>query len=118
GRRCGEREAGGGAAGDAPVHGVVVCWRQLQMEDAPLSRARRVTDAKAAAVFAQPRRARLLLAFAARERSLVEVAAELGIALNLAHYHVRRMVALGLLQPTRARARRGRPQQLYRAAST
>lgn len=71
-----------------------------------------------------PEAARILIAderkflepFMARERSISEVANELGISVEALAYRVRRFVTLGLLHCTREKPRKGRAIRYYQAA--
>lgn len=74
------------------------------------------TKAEAAA-FDHPLRSRLLMACARAERSLTQLARELGQPLPKLHYHLNRLVDSGLLRESRAEARPGRPIRYYRAAA-
>lgn len=76
-----------------------------------------VDTRRAAALFSDPRRRRILLAFVGRDRCLSEVAALIGMPLNLLHYHVERLLEAGLLQRRGKVARAGRPVQFYGAAA-
>ncbi len=76
-----------------------------------------ITDARTAAVFANRRRVRILLALAGRERSLGELAALTGERLSLLHHHVRALLAAGLVTVAREQARAGRPVRFYRAVA-
>ena len=76
-----------------------------------------VRDARAAAVFTDPRMRRLLLWFVRRSRSVGEAATAWEMDPKRAHYYVRRLVGLGLLLVVEQRARAGRPIKYYRAAS-
>lgn len=77
-----------------------------------------VETKSAAALFGHPGRRRILFAFAGSDRSLSEVAALVGMPMNLLHYHVQRMLSAGLLRPRGRVARAGRPVLLYRAAAS
>jgi DNA-binding transcriptional ArsR family regulator len=57
----------------------------------------------------------LLLAFVGRERTLSEVAESTGMALNLLHHHVTRLVRHGLVEVVGERRRAGRAIRYYRA---
>ena len=87
------------------------------MKDVILSRAFRVADARTAAAFAHPLRRRLVLLFAARERSVAEMASATGEDLKRLHYHVTALQQLGLLEVARELARAGRAVKLYRAVA-
>lgn len=79
------------------------------------SRAHRIAGRAQAVALDHPVRSRLLMACAPRERSLTELAKELGQPLPKLHYHVGRLTAAGLLRQSRAEARAGRPVRYYRA---
>jgi transposase len=64
--------------------------------------------AEAAALLVDKRRNRFFTPFLARERSVTEVAAELGVGKSLVSYWVGRMCRLGLLQAVPAAGRRRR----------
>lgn len=68
-----------------------------------------------AAFLADSRRRRILLAFVGQERSLTDVSAALAMPLNLLHYHVRKLVAFGVVEVVRERPRAGRAVRYYRA---
>lgn len=87
------------------------------MKDALLSRALRVTDARAAGALGDPMLRRLTLGFVGRARSLSEVAASSGLELKRLHHHVTRLCRLGLLEVVGGRPRRGRAIKLYQAAA-
>lgn len=87
------------------------------MHGAPLpADAFTVRTEKAAAVFADQRR-RLVFELARGERALKELADATGMSLPLLTYHVRRLVALGLVREQRKKPRAGRPVRLYRAVA-
>jgi hypothetical protein len=54
---------------------------------------------------------------AGRDRSLSELAKEIGQPLPKLHYHLGRLTACGLLQLSRSQARAGRPIRYYRAVA-
>lgn len=68
-----------------------------------------------AAALDHPVRARLLLACARRERTLSELAREMGQPLAKLHYHAARLVDCGLLRVSRIEPRPGRPIRHYLA---
>ncbi|HEX8261514.1 MAG TPA: hypothetical protein VF547_01420 [Allosphingosinicella sp.] len=76
-----------------------------------------IETAAAAAAFAKARSRAVLLALAAREQSLRQLADSTGLRLNLLHYHVARLHALGLIETVRAEPRPGRPVKIYRAVA-
>ncbi len=87
------------------------------MEDDRLSRASRIRDPAAAAVFADPKRRRMLTLFMGRERSLSDAAAALAVPMNRLAYHVGAFLRLGLICVTRVQKRAGRPIRHYRAVA-
>ncbi len=88
------------------------------MEDAILNRALTVTTPEAAAALGDPFRRHLVLSFIGRERSVSEIAAAGGISVSLAHYHVRRLCELGLLEQSSFEPRRGRAIKKYTARTS
>jgi hypothetical protein len=60
----------------------------------------------------------ILLALIDEDRSLAELGRELDLPLNLLHYHVHRLVKLGLVKIARTERRAGAPIRRYRAAAT
>lgn len=76
-----------------------------------------VSDARTASAFANMRQRRLLLELVAQELSLQELAHKLKLPLSLAHYHVTRLLALGIVMMTREQPRAGRVIKHYRAAA-
>ena len=76
-----------------------------------------IATAAAAAAFASARSRAVLLALAAGERSLKQLAGTTGLKLNLLHYHVARLRALGLIEIVRSERRPGRPVKIYRAVA-
>ena len=87
------------------------------MERPDWSRVYRVKDTRAAAVFVDPKSRRILLGFVPEPRSVGEAAAAFNMNLKSIHYHVRRLVELGLLSEVATRPRGGRPIKLYRAVA-
>jgi DNA-binding transcriptional ArsR family regulator len=79
------------------------------------SSAHRVTAGEQAAALDHALRSRLLLACARTDRSLTELARELGQPLPKLHYHVGRLVEAGLLRVSRVEPRSGRSIRRYRA---
>jgi hypothetical protein len=88
------------------------------MEDDDSSSFAVVRDPKAAAFLADLERVQVLLPFLERERTVSDVARELDLPLDAMYYRVRRLVELGLLQPTRTVPRKGRALTLYRARAS
>lgn len=84
--------------------------------NSPLPDAFVVRTEKAAAVFKDHRR-RLVLELVRGERSLKDLADITGMSLALLTYHVRRLVALGLVREHRKKPRAGRPVRMYRAVA-
>lgn len=78
---------------------------------------RRVTGDEAARALLHPDRARTLLPFLDRARSVTEAARELRVKPNTLLYRVRRLVELGLLCEAGEAVRGGRKVRLYRAAA-
>ncbi len=76
-----------------------------------------LNDAKAATFVTLPASSRYFIPFLGRERSPAEVARELGVDIGSVTYRIRKMLALGLVRPTRRVTRPGRPIQLYRATA-
>jgi len=87
------------------------------MKDDTLSRAHRITDARAAAALSDPLRRRLVLELAGRERALAELAASCELDLKRVHYHVTALKKLGLVKVTRKQERAGRAIKFYRAVA-
>jgi hypothetical protein len=87
------------------------------MERVDHSRAYRISSRAEAMALDHPVRSRLLMACAPRERSLTELALELGQPLPKLHYHVGRLTACGLLRQARVEPRAGRPIRHYRAVA-
>lgn len=79
------------------------------------SRSHRVTSRAQTTALDHPLRSRLLMACVLRDKSLTELARELGQPLGKLHYHVRRLMACGLLIVGRTEQRPGRPIRYYRA---
>ena len=74
-----------------------------------------VTEPAVARLLEDGRRRRLLLSFVPCERSLKDAAVMNGLPLNLAHYHLRRLIGSGLVETTREQKRAGRPIRFYRS---
>jgi DNA-binding transcriptional ArsR family regulator len=74
-----------------------------------------VRSAAVARVLEDGRRRRILLSLVAQERSLKEAAELNRLPLNLAHYHLRQLIAADLVEITREQKRAGRPVKFYRA---
>ncbi len=89
----------------------------MEVEGHDSSSFRTVRDAKAAAVLADLERVRALVPFLGRERSVSDVADELGLPVDATYYRVRRLVDLGLLERSRTVPRKGRALKLYRATA-
>jgi hypothetical protein len=87
------------------------------MERVDHSRAYRISKRAEAAALDHPVRSRLLLACGLRERSLTDLAKEMGQPLPKLHYHVGRLTACGLLRQARVEPRAGRPIRYYRAVA-
>lgn len=76
-----------------------------------------IADKKAAAIFSRPRSRAILLHLAGAERTLGELSEALCLPLSLLHYHVRRMLAFGLVEIVREAPRAGRALKSYRAVA-
>lgn len=76
-----------------------------------------IRDPRVAAVFTDPRRRRLLMWFANRPASVGEAAIDMDMDIRRAHYFVRRLLRLGLLEVAEERSRAGRAIKLYRTVS-
>lgn len=74
-------------------------------------------DAEAAKVIAEPAALRYLEPFVAQERSVGQVAQELGVSPSGVLYRVRQFLRLGLIVETRAEPRNGRPIRYYRSVA-
>ena len=68
-------------------------------------------------MFVDPKSRRILMGFVRDPRSVSEAAAAFNMNLKSLHYHVRKLVGLGLLAEVGTRARGGRPIKLYRAVA-
>lgn len=89
----------------------------LQMQPPDPSRAFKITTRQQSVCFEHPARCWALTACGARERSLSELAAELGVPLPKLHYHIERLLAARLLVVSRSEPRAGRPVRFYRAVA-
>jgi predicted ArsR family transcriptional regulator len=76
-----------------------------------------ISDARAAALFAGATSRSILLALVATEQTLSSLRTALGLSLSLLHYHVSRMVGLGLVTVASENRRAGRPRKAYRAVA-
>lgn len=74
-----------------------------------------VTEPDVAAVLASPDHLRFLAPFVGQERTLSDVARELGVPLSTLYRRVQRYVRLGLLRVVREEARAGRARKHYRS---
>lgn len=74
-----------------------------------------MSSSSVAHVLADPRRRRLLLSLIDQERSLKGVADLNKLPLNLAHYHLNKLLSAELVEITRQQKRAGRPVRFYRA---
>lgn len=77
----------------------------------------KVEDPSAARAISEPASLRFFQPFLARERSVGEVADEIGASMSSVLYRVRQFLRLGLLEQTRLRPRRGRPIRYYRSVA-
>jgi hypothetical protein len=102
--------------------------RQLQKVESALKLIRRhlmvdcieqmiVEEKRAARAFATARPRAILFALMQSEHSLQGLQTSLGFSLSLLHYHVSRMLALGLLRVVRREARAGSTIAIYAAAA-
>ena len=76
-----------------------------------------IQTARAARVLADPTERRFLKPFMAGEKTLSEAAAELGLKLNAMHYHVKKLLALDLIEVVREEPRGGRALKVYGASA-
>lgn len=76
-----------------------------------------ITDPQVAAFISDRARGRHLDPFLARERTIAEAAAELGISPQRMHYWVRQMMQLGLLLPVRSEVRGRSRTSVYRSSA-
>ncbi len=76
-----------------------------------------ITDLAVAKALAHPLRTRILAALEGRTRSPSELASELDASLGVVSYHVRRLVALGLVKLVRRVPRRGAVEHYYAATT-
>jgi hypothetical protein len=76
-----------------------------------------VTDRRAAAIFNNLRQRQILLTLIDRQCSLSELSRTTGIALNLLHHHIARLISFGLVKINGMRPRAGAPVKLYRATA-
>ncbi len=90
----------------------------LEMEDVDSSSVEIVTDAESARLLADPESARFVFPFLGRERTVSEVAAELGLKVDAMYYRVKRLERLGLLRVVRLLERKGRAIRTYQASSS
>ncbi len=77
----------------------------------------KVEDAEAAKAIADPAALRYLEPFVGQERSVGQVAQELGVSLSGVLYRVRQFLRLGLIGETRSEPRSGRPIRYYRSVA-
>lgn len=84
---------------------------------APQGTTKRVEDPEAVAFLLDLATLRYLLPFLGRERTVREVAPEVGLSPNSLLYRVRKMCDLGLLEVSRLEPRRGRPVKVYRSTA-
>lgn len=76
-----------------------------------------IAERAAAAVFANPRQRKIVLALIAGERSLAELSLLTETPLNLLHHHMGRFLRLGLVRVARRQSRAGAPIKFYRATA-
>lgn len=75
-----------------------------------------IQDEKAAQLLIDLEQAKWVLPFMAEERSVSEVARELGMAVDAMTYRAKRCLKLGILKEVRKEARKGRAITYYKAA--
>jgi DNA-binding transcriptional ArsR family regulator len=78
-----------------------------------LNQYRDITGVSLAKALAHPLRTRILAALEERIASPSELAAELDASLGVVSYHVRRLVALGFVEPVKRVPRRGAVEHYY-----
>jgi len=100
------------------LHHIKIRRKLLRMKDTILSSAFDVAEPRAAAVFADPLRRRLVLLLAAQPRSLVELATDTALDLKRLHYHITALRDLGLVAVKQERPRAGRAIKVYGAVAT
>lgn len=83
----------------------------------PSKRWLRVEEPEAARIVTDPAARRFLVPFIGRERTVGNVAAELGVDVSSMLYRVRQFVRLGLVEEVRLEPRRGRPVRHYRSVA-
>jgi hypothetical protein len=76
-----------------------------------------VSDPRAAAVLSVERQRRILLSLVEAEHSSGELAALTETPFNLLNHHIRKFLALGLIEVTRSQKRAGTPIRYYRAVA-
>ena len=76
-----------------------------------------IEDTGAARVLADSKQQRYLLPFIREELSLSEAARRLEVRPNALLYHVNKLLALGLLEVSQVKKRKGRASKLYRASA-
>ena len=84
-----------------------------QNESSPLT----VTSPEAARLLLEPKHARFIAPFLARERLVTEVAQEIGAPLSTTFRHVTRYCEVGILEVTREQTRKGRTLKFYRTVA-
>jgi hypothetical protein len=76
-----------------------------------------IRDREAADTLIDPKKYRYLTPFLRQERSLSEAAKAAGVASNLMHYQVQRLLRLDLLREVGVRQGRGRQSRLYKVSA-
>lgn len=76
-----------------------------------------ISDPKVAHILASTEERRFLEPFIRREATLSQAAEELGVKLTTLHYHVRKLLRLGLIEVRREEPRKGRAMKIYGAAA-
>lgn len=87
------------------------------MQYSDLTRYYKVESINAAAAFKSGIQRRLLLMCIAEAQSVKNLADQVGLPLNKVHYHIGRLVELGLLVNTHIKPRGGRSIKLYKAVA-
>lgn len=88
------------------------------MEESLLSRPTIIRDPALGSVFASSKMRRLIMVFAAQSLSVGEAAVRANMDLKRLHYHVQKLVRLGLLQLVSVERRAGRAIKRYRTAAS
>lgn len=87
------------------------------MKDQVWSRAMKVSDRRAADALCRPFPRHLVLSLIGRDASVSDLVSESGLPMRTLHYHVVRLLKLGLLKIASRTRRGGRPISRYTAAA-